>query len=101
MAARTGELLTAPTVLFGYNDGYGSIPTIPPTTTANQEGYGYPILASLPGSGISPIPHYLLACYDNLGNRHYWTDTSIQMTNAPSLIGASYTTSTLTVIAKT
>jgi hypothetical protein len=39
--------------------------------------------ASFSGSQINPVPTYKLSCEDNTGLRHYWTDASISLTNAP------------------
>ncbi len=76
----------------------GSIMTTPFTSEGLQDGYGVPKLAALAGSNTNPIPHYALACYDNTNVRHYWSDTSISLTNAP--VGFTYTVSTLVVLGK-
>ncbi len=42
------------------------------------------------------ITHFSLACFDNVNVRHYWSDTSVSLTNAPA--GPTYISATLTVI---
>jgi len=81
MTAQTGELMTAPAQSLGNQDSYGQVRVI-----------------ALAGSGVNPIPHYALACYDNTNTRHYWVDTSISTANAPG--GFTYVTSTLVVEGK-
>lgn len=51
--------------------------------------------AGFPGSQINPIPTYKLSCEDDTGLRHYWTDSSISLVNAPP--GFTYVSQTLIV----
>ncbi len=81
MAAQTGELLT-----------------IPAQQVARQSGTGFPKLTALAASGVNPIPHYALACEDNTGTRHFWTDTVVSLTNAP--LGFTYVAATLVIEGK-
>ena len=84
MAAQTGDLLTVPTWLVG-----------------NQTNDGAPKMIALPASGVNPIPHYALACFDTNNVRNYWVGTSISMTNAPTPGGgATYVTATLVVLSR-
>lgn len=55
------------------------------------------ICVALAGSGINPVPHYMLACYDTLGVRNYWVDTAVSMTRAPTPAGGATYTDTLVV----
>ncbi len=49
---------------------------------------------------VAVVVHYLLACYDTNGVRHYWTGTNVTLTNAPLLaIGVIYT-DTLVVLGR-
>ncbi len=75
----------------------GSIMTTVLTSEGAQDGYGVPKLTALASSGINPIPHYKLACYDSLGVRNFWVDTAVSLTNAPTPAGgATYVSATLT-----
>ena len=67
---------------------------------ANALGGGAVLLAgaSLGAGSPAVTDHYALACFDNAGARHFWTDTSISLTNAP--IGFTYVGSTLVVLRK-
>lgn len=98
MTAFTGEIFTAPAMALGTQDGYAEFLSYAQQVTGNQDGYGAPKFTALASSGINPIPHYMLACYDNTNTRHYWVDTSISMINAP--IGFTYVTATLVVTGK-
>ncbi len=76
----------------------GTILTTPITNAASQDGYGIHRLSALSSSGVNPIPHYMLACYDNVNVRHFWVDTAISTTNAPA--GFTYVSATLVVLGK-
>lgn len=55
---------------------------------------------ALPGSGVNPIPHFYLACYDTNNIRHYWVDYTVSLTNAPDPAPYSYISSTLVILSK-
>jgi hypothetical protein len=92
MTAFTGEIFTAPALVFSTQDGYGESISYVQQVVGNQDGYGSPKFTALASSGINPIPHYKLSCEDNTGLRHYWVDTSISLINAPA--GFTYVIST-------
>jgi hypothetical protein len=81
MAAFTGEIVIAPSIVRGA-----------------QHGHGDQKFITLAGSGINPYPYYSLACFDNTNVRHYWVDLGVSMSNAP--VGPTYVTATLVVLGK-
>lgn len=85
MAALTGSLMTAPSQLTGTQDGLGS-----------------PRMTALAASGINPIPHFLLSCFDSTNTRQHWVDTTPQFvtSSAPVIAPATYVTGTFVVISR-
>jgi hypothetical protein len=99
MAAQLGELLTTPAIVSGTEGGeIGQVFDQPSKNDGAQAGLSFPLLTALASSGENPIPHYSLACYDDVNVRHYWVDTSVSLDNAPN--GFTYVESTLVVTGK-
>ena len=59
-----------------------------------------PILLTLTGSGINPIPIYFLAMFDSFGVRRYWLDTYPSTNGAPTLGAGTYDHSTFTILGR-
>jgi hypothetical protein len=76
---------------------YGGNEIISVTNNTSRYGATYTVHVSGINLGtLLPVNYYKLSMFDNSGTIHYWTDTIISTTNAPS-IGGTYVTSTFTV----
>jgi len=95
MANFDGEISTNPVPLEGGLTGSGNPAMSLFVTKGIQDGYGLIRQSTTPTTCPPIIVHYALSMFDNVGIRHFWTDTSISIANAPA--GPTYNVSTFAV----
>jgi hypothetical protein len=94
MANFDGEISTNPVPLQGgpIESGYSMSLIV---TKGIQDGYGSIRQNTSPTFCPPIVIYYALSMFDNIGIRHFWTDTSISIANAPA--GPTYNVSTFAV----